>query len=690
MNKEPFLQVSKRRNKAGWQERLLIRFIALILALIVCGAVIVALVKMNPVDVYKAIWDGAMGSERRIWQTIRDTMVLLCIAIGLAPAFKMKFWNIGAEGQILIGGACSAAVMIYAGDKMSPVVLLIVMFVASALGGMIWGMIPAVFKAYWNTNETLFTLMLNYVAMQVVTYCIVFWENPKGSNTVGIINQTTQTGWLPELFGQKYGWNVLIVMILTVGMFIYLKYCKQGYEIAVVGESENTAKYAGIHVKKVIIRTMAISGAICGIAGFVIVSGASHTISTATAGGRGFTAIIVAWLSKFNTFIMVAVSFGIVFMNQGAVQIATQYGLNENASDVILGIILFFLIGAEFFINYRVKRAKKEEVDAMSVLIIFIQKAIVQGICILYGALGEIMTEKSGNLNLGIPGIMYMGGIAGLMGAFLYEKDNPDPNAFIGVLISFVCAFACAMIGGLIYSILTITLRVNQNVTGLALTIFGTGFGNFFGGSISKLAGGVGQISVKVTGSAYTAKIPGLSKIPVIGDILFNYGFMTYLCVIAAVVLSFFLFKTRAGLNLRAIGENPGTADAAGINVIKYKYLSTCIGAGLAGLGGLYFVMEYSGGTWTDNGFGDRGWLAVALVIFALWKPLNAIWGAFLFGALYILYLYIPGLGRSMQEVFKALPYVVTIIVLVFTSFRKKKEHQPPAALGLPYFREER
>ena len=238
MKKEPFLQVSKRRNKARWQERLLIRFIALILALIVCGAVIVALVKMNPVDVYKAIWDGAMGSDRRLWQTIRDTMVLLCISIGLAPAFKMKFWNIGAEGQILIGGACSAAVMIYAGDKMPTGLLLIVMFVASALGGMIWGMIPAVFKANWNTNETLFTLMLNYVAMQVVTYCIVFWENPKGSNTVGIINQATKGGWLPELFGQKYGWNVVIVLILTVGMFIYLKYCKQGYEIAVVGESE--------------------------------------------------------------------------------------------------------------------------------------------------------------------------------------------------------------------------------------------------------------------------------------------------------------------------------------------------------------------------------------------------------------------------------------------------------------------
>ena len=344
MSKEPFLQISKRRNGMKWQERLGVRFIALILSLIVCGAVIVALVKMNPVDVYRAIWDGAMGTERRMWMTIRDTMVLLCIAIGLAPAFKMKFWNIGAEGQILIGGACSAAVMIYAGDKMSPVLLLIVMLIASILGGMIWGMIPSVFKAYWNTNETLFTLMLNYVAMQVVTYCIVFWENPKGSNTVGIINQATQTGWLPQLFGQKYGWNVVIVLILTVGMFVYLKYCKQGFEIAVVGESENTARYAGIHVKRVIIRTMAISGAICGIAGFVIVSGASHTISTATAGGRGFTAIIVAWLSKFNTFIMIAVSFGIVLMQQGAVQIATQYGLNENASDVLLGIILFLAI----------------------------------------------------------------------------------------------------------------------------------------------------------------------------------------------------------------------------------------------------------------------------------------------------------------------------------------------------------
>ena len=326
----------------------------------------------------------------------------------------------------------------------------------------------------------------------------------------------------------------------------------------------------------------------------------------------------------------------------------------------------------------------------MSTIIIFIQKAIVQGMGILFGAEGEILTEKSGNLNLGIPGIMYMGGIAGLMGAFFYEKGTENPNAFVGMLISLICAFLCAMLGGLSYSILTITLRANQNVTGLALTTFGTGFGNFFGGSISKLAGGVGQISVSTTASAYQAKIPGLSKIPVIGSIFFSYGFLTYVALLLAILLSFFLFRTRNGLNLRAVGENPGTADAAGINVSKYKYLATCIGAGIAGLGGLYFVMEYSGGTWTDNGFGDRGWLAVALVIFAMWKPINAIWGSILFGALYILYLYIPGLGRSTQEIFKALPYVVTIIVLVFISFRKKKEDQPPEGLGQAYFREER
>ena len=255
--------------------------------------------------------------------------------------------------------------MIYLGNSLPPVLLFPLMLAGSALSAMVWAAIPAFFKAYWNTNETLFTLMMNYVAMQVITYCIIFWENPKGSNSVGTINSATKGGWLPKFFGLDYGWNLVIVLALTLAMFIYLKYSKQGYEIAVVGESENTARYAGINVKRVILRTMALSGAICGIAGFIIVSGASHTISTSTAGGRGFTAIIVSWLSKFNAFAMILVSFFLVFMQKGAGQIASQFNLNENASDVITGIILFFILGCEFFINYKVAvRSRRKDTQA--------------------------------------------------------------------------------------------------------------------------------------------------------------------------------------------------------------------------------------------------------------------------------------------------------------------------------------
>ena len=326
----------------------------------------------------------------------------------------------------------------------------------------------------------------------------------------------------------------------------------------------------------------------------------------------------------------------------------------------------------------------------MGAIIIFIQKAIGQGICILFGANGEILTEKSGNLNLGVPGMMYMGGIAGLAAAFMYERAVAVPNAFVGFMLALLAALAAGALGGLIYSVLTISLRANQNVSGLALTTFGVGVGNFFGGSLSKLSGGVGQISVAATASAFRIRLPLLSDIPVLGDVLFSYGILTYIAIAISIYMSWYLNRTRQGLSLRAVGESPATADAAGINVSLYKYLATVIGGAISGLGGLYFVMEYSGGTWTNNGFGDRGWLAIALVIFARWRPLNAVWGSILFGALYILYLYIPGLGRSMQEVFKVLPYVVTIIVLVLTSLRRKKEDQPPESLGLYYFREDR
>lgn len=326
----------------------------------------------------------------------------------------------------------------------------------------------------------------------------------------------------------------------------------------------------------------------------------------------------------------------------------------------------------------------------MSYILMFLQKAINQSIIMLYGADGEILTQKSGNLNLGVPGIMYMGGIGGLIGSFLYEKSAAHPNAVLGLLISVVCSLVCSGLAALLYSFLTISLRANQNVTGLALTTFGVGFGNFFGGSLSKLAGGVGQVSVPVTSGAYQVSIPLLRDIPVLGDLFFGRGWMFYLSIIITVALSYFLKKTRKGLNLRAVGENPATADAAGINVTCYKYIATVIGGMISGLGGLYFIMDFSNGTWTNNGIGENGWLAVALVIFATWKPLNAIWGSLVFGGLCILFLYIPGLNQHQAQLIRMLPYLITIIVLVITSLRKKKEQQPPAHLGLPYFREER
>ena len=318
----------------------------------------------------------------------------------------------------------------------------------------------------------------------------------------------------------------------------------------------------------------------------------------------------------------------------------------------------------------------------MDMIVTLIQAAVAFGTVIMVGCVGEILTEKSGSLNLGVHGIMYIGGIASLAGTFLYEKSVETPSTFICLLLAIVCGVAGAMLAGLIFGFLTITLRANQNVCGLALTIFGTGIGNFFGGSLNKLAGGVGQISVPTTSAAFRARIPFLADLGVFGDIFFQYGWMVFAVIIIAILLHFFLNRTNTGLNLRAVGEIPATADAAGINVTKYQYLSVCIGAGITGLGGVYYVMDYIKGTWANDGSIEKlGWLALALVIFTTWKPLNAIWGAYVFGILYWAYYYIPGLTRSSQELFKMLPYLVTIIVLVFISVRNKKENLGPAHL---------
>ena len=327
-------------------------------------------------------------------------------------------------------------------------------------------------------------------------------------------------------------------------------------------------------------------------------------------------------------------------------------------------------------------------------LVSFIPRAVMQGIPLLYGSTGEILTEKSGNLNLGIPGVMYVGGICGVIGSFFYEQAVPaeQMNAFLAIGIPMLCSLLGSLLMGLLYSFLTITLRANQNVTGLALTTFGVGVGNFFGGSLIKLTNSeVPSIALSATSAYFSKSLPFAGSLGWFGQVFLSYGFLAYLAVIIAIVASYILKRTRVGLQLRAVGESPATADAAGINVTRYKYTATCIGSMIAGLGGLYYVMDYACGVWSNNAFGDRGWLAIALVIFTIWRPNVSILASILFGGFYILYLYIPsGLDLSVKELYKMIPYVVTLVVLIIVSMRKKREHQPPASLGLPYFREER
>lgn len=342
-----------KRDAVPWHFSVLIRAAAIIASLLVSAVVITVLTKKNPIEVYTSMIKGAFGSELRIWSLVQNIAVLLCISLAVTPAFKMKFWNCGAEGQVLVGGLATISVMMFLGDVLPYPVLLIVMILASVLAGIVWAVVPAFFKAMWNTNETLFTLMMNYVAIQLVAFFLKYFVK-SGS---GILSPMPEFG-LPVIAGKAYLLNIIIVAVLTVLVYIYLKKTKHGYEIAVVGESENTAKYIGINVKKVIIRTLVVSGALCGIAGLILVGGTNHTISTTTAGGRGFTAIMVSWLAKFNPIYMVLTSFLIVFLEKGASQISTDYRLPLAISDIVTGIILFFIIGCEFFLNYKILVSK--------------------------------------------------------------------------------------------------------------------------------------------------------------------------------------------------------------------------------------------------------------------------------------------------------------------------------------------
>ena len=355
--REPLLHIVKRPGIPVWKSWS-IRLIAILAAFLVCGIITFLMVGENPLDMYSAMFKGSFGTSRKIWKLIKDMSVLLCISLAVTPAFRMKFWNIGAEGQVLVGCLATTACMFYLGGKIPDWLLIICMLATAILSGALWGLIPALFKAKWNTNETLFTLMMNYVATYLVAFFLLTWT-PDGSSTLG---RMEDHGVLPVLFGNEYLLIIIVVAILTIAMYVYLNYTKQGYEISVVGESENTARYIGISVPKIIIRTMIVSGAICGLAGFLIVGGLDRTITTESAGGQGFTAIMVSWLAKFNPLVMILTSFLLIFLDQGAAQVAQKFDMSDAFPSIITGIILFFIIGCEFFINYKVVfRASKKE-----------------------------------------------------------------------------------------------------------------------------------------------------------------------------------------------------------------------------------------------------------------------------------------------------------------------------------------
>lgn len=358
-SREPFLHIT-RRKELYVQYRWCIRIVSIVIALLVCAIITTAATGLNPFDVYGTMLNGAFGSTRKIWILLKEAAILLAVSLALAPAFRMKFWNLGGEGQILIGALATSACMIYLEGRIPSVLLIVISLAAAVAAGAVWAMIPAYFKARSNTNETLFTLMMNYVAIQLVAFFIIIWEVPKGSGKVGIINQDSHAGWLPVIAGNDYLLDVIVVFLITVFIYYFMKYSKHGYELSVVGESQNTARYVGIKVERVIIRTLFVSGAICGLTGFLLVAGTDHTITTTLAGGRGFLGVMVAWLAQFNAWAMALVSLLLGILSRGASEISTNYQLNHAFGDILTGIIIFFIIGSEFFINYQVHFRKKD------------------------------------------------------------------------------------------------------------------------------------------------------------------------------------------------------------------------------------------------------------------------------------------------------------------------------------------
>ena len=361
IKKEPLVRLVK-RDALPAGKIILIYAIAIVASLVLSAIICSLFSSKNPLEFFVSLFEGAFGSSRRIWLLLQDTALLLGVAVALVPAFKMKFWNLGGNGQILVGCLAAIACIFYLGGKIPDALLIPLMTVASIAAGAIWGVLPAIFKAYFGTNESLFTLMLNYIAAGLVSMFITIWVK-SGSGVL----EPLKSGNFPDLLGNKYLLTVLVFFILAALMFVYLKYTKHGYEIAVVGDSPNTAKYIGINVGRVIIRTMLISGALAGVVGLFLAGGIHHTISTASANNMGFTAIMATWLAAFNPLIMMGTCFFIIFISRGMVEVRGNFGFtNDSIANIVIGLVYFCVIACSFFITYRVvfRKASAKTADA--------------------------------------------------------------------------------------------------------------------------------------------------------------------------------------------------------------------------------------------------------------------------------------------------------------------------------------
>ena len=707
--KAPFLRFSlhvSRRNDVPWWIALVVKASFIVGALLLCGIISGIFAEGRSdgfIMFYKYLIEGTFYSPNTAIATIWNASILLIIAVAITPAFKMKFWNIGAEGQVLMGCLGAAIIMKFVAPNVPNIIALFLMLFMALLFSIIWATIPALFKAYFNTNETLFTLMMNYIAIGIVAAFSLKYK-ATGDTALGILNAQTHAGWMPELFGYKYLIGIFVIINLVVALWFYLKYSKHGYEIAVLNGSVRTAEYVGINVKLVTIRTMILCGAACGAAAFLLTSGASHTVSETVVGGRGFTAVMISWLGHFNPLQMVLYSLLNAIITTGSSNAAANLGYSGEVASVLSGLFFLLILVSEFFIDFKIKfklkfRHKednnqppaeaKPELEGGKQIMGVIFESIRFATVFLFGSAGETVTEKSGHLNLGTPGVMCIGAMGSAIGASIYLSmcgGVGGTNAFLSFLFPFLFCILFAGLAGLLFSFITVTLHCNQNVTGLALTTFGVGLYPFVTSFLEAnpvMKAGFSSISHKYLTHVFPEQFYSMNDFT---RLFFSYGILVYLAIAIAIAIAIIMKKTKVGLFLRTVGENPSAADAAGISVNRYRYLATMIGSAISGLGGMFYLFDWCSGAF-EFVVDAYGWLAVSLVIFTMWKTEIGIAGSLLFSFLYIFPGYLNFSGPD-KKLFELVPYAATILILVITSIFKLGK--APAGLGQSYFREDR